>query len=798
MKQSFPIIFAFLALSAAAQTRTFTSLSKNGYQLDIAVSDGRYHIVFYNRDIVETSFIPAGETFNPESHAVVLAPGNFMPSIKENASSIKATTPGIMVKIDKSPFRISYWYKEKELLSEKNGYAKRDSTETLDFNIDANEALYGGGARVLGFNRRGNRLELYNRAHYGYETRAELMNFCIPLVLSSKLYAVHFDNPAIGFLDLDSKHDNTLAYETKSGRKTYQVIGGDSWENLIGNYTSLTGRQPMPPIWALGNFASRFGYRDQEMAETTARHFNEDGIPVDAMIFDLYWFGKTIKGTMGNLEFDRETFPEPEKMMGQLKAKGIHTVLITEPFILTTSKKWNEAATKKVLATNDNGAPFIYDFYFGHTGIIDIFKPEARDWFWSIYKNLHRMGATGIWGDLGEPEVFPSKAITSKGKADEVHNIYGHEWAKMIADGYKKDFPDERPFILMRAGYSGSQRFGMIPWSGDVNRSWGGLSGQPEIALEMGMQGMAYMHSDLGGFAGEYNDSELYLRWLQYGVFQPVFRPHAQELVASEPVYKDLETKAAAKKIIELRYKLLPYNYDLSFENHLSGVPMMRPLLFTDPENPQFRNLTSTYLWGNDFLVTPILQKGAAKVSVWFPRGRWFDFFDAMEGRNSQTVFAAGARDIQTRPDHIPVFVRGGSFVPMMRNISNTGNYDPNSIELHYFMDAQSPQTVESHYIDDGKTPDAYEKGQSEMLRFTANLKSSSLTISISDVPGRNFKPAKKRYFLYIHGLAATASHMPKNVTVGKEKMSPVARDAQTFYVPVDVSPGTTEVNIQF
>jgi oligosaccharide 4-alpha-D-glucosyltransferase len=208
-------------------------------------------------------------------------------------------------------------------LSEKNGYIKKDSTEVLQFNLDNSEVLFGGGARALGMNRRGNRLALYNRAHYGYETKAELMNFCIPLVLSSKLYAVHFDNAAIGHLDLDSKKNNTLEYETISGRKTYQIIVGDSWEDLVSNYTDLTGKQPMPARWTFGNFSSRFGYHTQEEVEKTINRFNSDGIPVDAIILDLYWFGKTVQGTMGNLEWDKDQFPNPEKMIADLKSKGV-------------------------------------------------------------------------------------------------------------------------------------------------------------------------------------------------------------------------------------------------------------------------------------------------------------------------------------------------------------------------------------------------------------------------------------------------------------------------------------------
>jgi len=599
MKKLLFLLFITSLSFAQNANRKFENFKEVNNALEINTSDGKYIIKAYSDKIVETSFIPKGQTYIPNSHAVVSVPKKGISKIIKTTNSINLQTKGIVVKIQKAPFQISYFNQQKLLFSEKNGYCKQkhipldnvkgnitvDSTEVLQFNISPDEMLYGGGARALGINRRGNKLALYNRADYGYGAHSELMNFTIPMVLSSKMYAVHFDNPAIGYLDLDSKKDNTLAYETISGKKTYQVIVGDSWTNLISNYTDLTGKQPLPARWTLGNFSSRFGYHSQEEVEKTIKKFEDDKIPVDAIILDLYWFGKEMKGTMGNLDWEKETFPNPEKMIADLNAKGVKTILITEPFVLTTSKKWQEAVDKKVLATDKNGKPFTYDFYFGNTGIIDIFKPEGKDWFWNIYKNLIHQGVGGLWGDLGEPEVFPSEAITAGGKADEVHNVYGHNWAKLIADGYKKDFPIQRPFILMRAGYSGSQRFGMIPWSGDVSRGWGGLQSQTEIALQMGMQGMAYMHSDLGGFAGDYFDNELYVRWLQYGVFQPIFRPHAHEDIAAEPVYKDIVTKAKAKKQVELRYQLLPYNYTLAFENNQKGTPLMQPLFFEEPNN---------------------------------------------------------------------------------------------------------------------------------------------------------------------------------------------------------------------
>lgn len=775
MKQLF--IFLLLSTFAFAQNanRKYESYKKTNNTLEIKTSDGLYVLKPYSEKIVETSFIPKGETFNTDSHAVVLIPQKGISKVKETKNTLLFSTKGMVVTIEKSPFKISYSYKGKALLSEKNGYVKTADAEILDFNLNDSEVLYGGGSRALGMNRRGNRLKLYNRAQFGYGDRAELLNFCIPVVLSSKMYAVHFDNAAIGYLDLDSKKDNTLAYETISGRKTYQVIAADSWTDLTASYTDLTGKQPLPARWTFGNFSSRFGYHSQEEVEKTIEKFKNDSIPVDAIIIDLYWFGKTIQGTLGNLDWDKETFPNPTKMIADLNAKDIKTVLITEPFVLTTSSKWKEAVAEKILATDQFGKPFVYDFYFGNTGIIDLFKPEGKQWFWSIYKDLIHQGVGGLWGDLGEPEMFPSEAFTAKGKADEVHNIYGHNWAKLIADGYKKDFPATRPFILMRSGYSGSQQFGIIPWSGDVGRSWGGLQSQTEIALQMGMQGIGYMHSDLGGFAGDYFDNELYIRWLQYGVFQPIFRPHAGEAVASEPVYKDIVTKAEAKKQVELRYQMLPYNYTLAFENNQKGTPLMRPLLFEEPENQALQSVCQTYFWGNDFLVTPITKAGLTSTTVYFPKNNnWFDFYTDAEQSAGTTATIAVAKE------HIPVFVRGGAFIPMIKTIQNTSKYSLNAFNLHFYFDAKTAQSEGKLYNDDGTTANAFEKGAFEILNFNSASNEKTVTLTLTTTTGKTFQSADKNISVMLHNLNGKA----KKVTVDGKNSSFIIKD-KTIEIPV-------------
>ena len=764
MKKYFTIFYVFfisISLTAQNSNRIFKSFSEENQVSKIEVNDGTYFLKFYDDEIVETAFIPTGETYNPASHAVVLNKKNIDLSVTEKPDFINISSEDLTVKILKNPFQISY-YKDGELLiSEKKGYQKNE-LETIDFNLTSDEVLYGAGSRAVGMNRRGKRYQLYNRAHYGYGDYSELLNFTMPIVLSSKQYLLHFDNAPIGYLDFDSKKDNTLAYETISGRKVYQVVTGKNWEKLIENYTDLTGKQPMLPRWALGNFSSRFGYRSQKETVETIQKFRDEKIPVDAVIIDLYWFGKEIQGTLGNFEFDKETFPQPQKMVDDLRKNNVETILITEPFVLKTSKKWDEAVQKRILGKNDKGEAHTFDFYFGTGGIIDIYDPKGYIWFKDIYTNLLKMNVTGIWGDLGEPEAHPSTVVHANGTADEVHNIYGHDWARLVQDAFHSFNSKLRPFILMRAGYSGSQRYGIVPWTGDVGRSWGGLKSQPEISLQMGMQGIAFMGSDLGGFAGDYFDDELYVRWLQYGVFQPIYRPHAGDAVPSEPVFRNEKTKQLSKKAIELRYQMLPYNYQLIYENSDDGTPLMKPLFFEEPDNKELFAYADSYLWGNDFLVSPIVEAGKKEQKVYFPaKSNWYDFYtgEKHSGGNFKTV--------KTHEEYIPTFVRGGAIIPLAKPMQSTKEYTGNDIILNYYYDSAVKKSKAKLYNDDGLLNNAEKAEQYEEMEFEAEFVKNIVIFEMESELGDLFSPTDKTIELNILHLPK----QPKSVKTGWKRL---------------------------
>ena len=666
--------------------------------------------------------------------------------LREESGQLIYQLGGITAVIHKKPFAIHYFRNNEPLLREESGFFATETIRGFRFALAQDEKLLGGGERVLGMDRRGQRMPLYNRAHYGYTTESSQMYFSLPAVMSSNKYILLFDNSATGNLDIGASDPDTLQFEAMAGRTAYIVVAGEHYPQLIENYVDVTGKQPLPPRWAMGNFASRFGYRSEKEVRATVAKFAEEDFPLDALVLDLYWFGPDIKGHMGNLAWDKNTFPEPEKMIADLDQQGVNTILITEPFILSSSKRWDEAVAANALAKNLAGGPKRFDFYFGNTGLVDVFSEDGGEWFWDIYRDLKKQGVAGWWGDLGEPEVHPADTVHSIGMADEIHNAYGHRWAQLLFDNERAEDPQNRPFIMMRAGFPGSQRYGMIPWTGDVSREWGGLQPQVELGLQMGLLGFGYIHSDLGGFAGaEEFDRELYIRWLQYGVFQPVYRPHAQDHIASEPVFHDRKTRDITRKFVKLRYRLLPYNYTLAFENSQTGMPLMRPLFFTNEDDTSLIDYKDAYLWGNDFLIAPVTEADIDEVTVKLPGGVWFDYW-------SDQQYSGDQAEVEVDLETIPVLVRAGAFIPSVNDIANTREYTSAQLNLDYYAHPTALNSASYIYEDDGNTFGAYERGAYAQLHFAAERDANGIQFAFKrEGNGYRGEPAERSIKLNIH-----------------------------------------------
>jgi len=753
-RKKYLYLLSFLLLSACSLLpKGYVSHHTDSNTLVIETREGQVTYTALVGDAIEVMYDSQTKQLPSFAKAEQVTTNNIQ--VKETESSLIIINGELRVVINKSDLTARF-YRGETLLTTQSEFVDLSKNIGFNFLLDDTEKLLGGGERVLGMDRRGHRMPLYNKAHYGYTTESNQMNFGLPMVMSNKKYAVLFDNSASGFLDIGKTEKNTLSFESVGGRSSYIVFTGNTYPELINNYVDVTGKQPLPPRWALGNFASRFGYKSEQQVRETVNKFESEDIPLDALILDLYWFGPDIKGHMGSLDWDKNTFPTPIEMMADLNEKDVKTILISEPFILNTSKRWQEAIEHDVLAKNSDGQPYQYDFYFGTTGLIDIFNNKSKDWLWDIYKELFNQGVAGTWGDLGEPEVHPDDMVHYLSETKqyatgaEIHNVYGHEWAKVVYENQRKLQPDSRPFILMRSGFAGSQRFGMFPWTGDVSRSWDGLKPQVELSLQMGMMGLGYTHSDLGGFAGgETFDKEMYIRWLQYGVFQPIYRPHAQDNIAPEPVFHDQQTKDITREFIKLRYKMLPYIYTMAYQNSTTGMPLMRPLFFDDENNAALFDEKSAYLWGDSFLVSPVTQAKLTHQQVTLPKGVWFDFWN-------DTRYQGGSQaTVPVSLTTIPVLVRAGAFIPMVNEINNTTDYSSEQLTLHYYADDSVLQSSGKMYEDDGKTHGAIESQQFDLLSFSAKNTEKQISFDFERA-GKGYEnmPEARQIKLVVHNIS--------------------------------------------
>jgi oligosaccharide 4-alpha-D-glucosyltransferase len=481
---------------------------------------------------------------------------------------------------------------------------------------------------------------------------------------------------------------------------------------------------------------------------------------------------------MGNLDWvNKKAWLNPVKMIGDFKKDNINTILITEPFVLKSSL--NYEASKQFHAVDVNGKPYVLtDFYFGQGGIIDIFRKDAQQWFWSKHITQMNKGVEGWWGDLGEPEKHPADVLHNLKdlgfkrlfKADEVHNLYGHTWAKMLFNSYAKDYPTKRLFSLNRSGFAGTQRYSIFPWTGDVSRSWSGLKAQLPILLGMSMSGVPYVHSDAGGFAGGEGDNELYIRWLQMAAFTPIFRPHGTALYEvdknafsfpSEAALIDTPYKLIAKKIIDLRYKLLPYNYTLAYEQTKFGKPLIAPLHYHFPKDTTAINISDEFMWGENILVAPILNKGATTRDVYLPVGseKYYKF-------NSSRQYNNGHINDTANLNQQLVYVPEGKIIPIWQhtNGGNTSKYDKAIIEWQYYLTQKNNVAEFVLYDDDGisKQPNG------KLLKIKVEEKDNTIHfMGISEFISKNSTGFKKEMLFKIYGV----HKLPKSIFLNKDSI---------------------------
>jgi alpha-glucosidase (family GH31 glycosyl hydrolase) len=698
----------------------------NGAAL-IHADSASLRFVFYAPDVVRVDFLPLPSTVFDSSLVVVQQPEtNPGVNFSQNDSTVVITSTQMKIVCRKFPVRVSYYDAGgKLLLAEPSagGIASNGAERAASFSINSDDHFYGMGERGIGIDLRGAAFSTYNTQSGGYSSPLSTMNLNVPFVISTHGYALYFEDIYPATVDLGKSNPSVFSYSAENGELSYFFFASPTVQTALLNYTWLTGRQPLPPRWAFGFIQSKYGYRNETDAQTMIQTMRQKQIPCDAIILDLYWYSK-----MGDLSWNLSSWPDPHTMMTNFLSQGFKTILITEPYITQQSLNFSEAAANGYLGKDANGQPYLLSNWWScgcNAGLLDITDSSARAWWWSKHVSFLGSEAAGLWTDLGEPERHPDDMMHHLGTARKIHNIYDFLWAQTVFDGFNQLRPNQRVFNLTRSGYAGIQRFGVIPWSGDVAKQFGGLAVQIPMMLNVGMSGLGYHNSDIGGFNSGTETAELYVRWMEYGTFCPITRAHGVDSpVGTEPWALGSVAETISKKFIQLRYRLLPYIYTMAYQNYSTGMPLGRPLFFDDTSDPNLVNESSSYLWGDAFLVSPVVQSGQTTKSVYLPKGKWIDFWSDKIFTGGQTV------SVDAPLEKLPLFVKAGSIVPMMQVMNYSDEHPVDTLTLATYPSPDSAAQF-TLYEDDGKTL-AYQSGNFATTEFSANVTGTNSTASVT------------------------------------------------------------------
>lgn len=752
--------------------------------VDLTTGQGRHlQVDVITPDIIRVTNAAPGETARVNLEPAV-SPMEGLGDITVGTSGTVTsftTTSGVTVRVDAADGGVDITAGHNRAVSDNGVRTLSGGKRTLSLSTMGGGSFYGAGERGHSFNLAGDTLVMYNRQNYGYtgsDPRISQMNITMPLFLSSNGYAVVFDDIAAARMVMA----NPIVYTTESPAPIsyYFINSAGSLADVTASLSQLTGRQDLPPLWSLGYITSKYGYRTQQETTGVIDTLKRQGYPVDGVVLDLYWYGK--ENDMGRLAWDPEQWPDHRKMLSDLKARGVNTVIISQPYVLRNSRgidNYNELTRKGLLLKDTLGNQQEVTIWVGEGGMFDVSNPDTRSWLRDRYRDLTLEGVGGWWGDLGEPEVHPESGLHANGLTTrQYHNKYGNDWSKIIYDLYKEEFPDTRLMTLMRGGTTGLQRYSVFPWSTDVSRSWGGLEPQIRIMLNSGLSGLGYMSHDVGGFAVEDKlnptDPELYVRWLQLGLFSPVLRTHAQQV--AEP-YRYPEYADIILPVIRERYRWLPYNYTLAYENASKGQPLVRPLNYYTPGSTKYDDIRDEYLWGRDVLVAPVITRGATSRRVVFPDGVWTEF------DNPSRIYAGGDTVTVDAPlSKLPLFVRAGAFIPTADYaMENTGDLRRDRYTVNYF-----PYLGESEFEmfeDDGRSTRSLADGAYSLVTFRGDATMERISIEVSAKGTYPGAPSAKDLRFVIHLLDGK----PSTVSVDGRKTRKWKYDEKAHTLTLDL-----------
>ena len=617
-----------------------------------------------------------------------------------------------------------------------------DATSSLDFiyTLAEKDIVYGLGEQVRGINKRGWIYTSCNadEPHHQEDTKSLYGTHNFLLVSGEELFGVFFDYAGQITFDIGYTKRDTLWISPEDASLDVYVITGENEKDIVKQFRKLIGRSYIPPKWAFGYGQSRWGYKDAKDIRQVAAEYRKRNIPLDSIYMDIDYMERYKDFTI-----DEEAFPEFEAFCAEMKEQGIHLVPIIDAGVKIEEgyDVYEEGVENDYFCKDAKGKDFVGAVWPGRVHFPDFMKPETRKWFGEKYKFLLDKGIDGFWNDMNEPAIFYTEerlasvmerinelskenlgvdsffeftglvAGISNNVGDydtffhetdgkkvphsKVHNLYGYNMTKAAGEAFETLSPDKRILMFSRSSYIGAHRYGGI-WQGDNKSWWSHLLMNLQMMPSLNMAGFLYTGADVGGFGSDTTE-DLMLRWLQLAVFTPLMRNHSCRGTREQELYR-FDNCDTCKKMIEIRYGLIPYLYSEYMKAALTDEMMFRPLGFDFPMDADARGVEDQLLLGNELMIAPVYTRNAAGRYVYLPEEMMLVRMRSLTDYETG-ILPAGHHYVKAELSELVFFIRKGKAVPMGAAAINTENLDFSTLKLLGYAGA----TYEL-YEDDGYT----------------------------------------------------------------------------------------------
>lgn len=735
----------FRSLSASTQAQ------RTPHGLQIQTAEATINVSVYTPEIIRICIEKNAET--DFSYAVIIPPQNSDFEIIEQENVWQISTAKLRLEVSKSPVRFRFFDKNNQLLNEDDaafGTGWLGEEVSTYKKLQPYERFLGLGEKTGNQDKRGRAYTNWNTDSFAYGAESDPLYQTLPFYIgvhSGVTYGIFMDSTYRSWYNFGASNNRFASFAAQAGRMNYYFIHDTDIKGIIAAYTQLTGRAELPPRWSLGLQQCRYSYYPDVEVQRIADTFRQKQIPADALYLDIHYMQDYKVFTWHN-----ERFSSPKALTQKLAEQGFEVVVITDPGIKIEDgyTPYEEGKAQQLFLQYPDGENYAACVWPGWCHFPDFTNPAARAWWANSMQTLTQQGVTGFWTDMNEPASWGQATPDlvefdyegARTSHKQGHNTYGLQMTRATYEGARQHLPEKRPFVLTRAGYAGVQRYGAV-WTGDNIASDEHLLVGVRLLMSMGLTGVSFTGTDIGGFVGEAS-KHLFARWISVAAFTAYFRIHT--MIDNRPTDAwsfGERTEAIARNYINLRYQLLPYLYAMFWENSQTGLPIVRSLAIehSHDEKVYLADYQNQFMCGESLLVCPTesYQK-FCKVYLPANAGGWYDFYNGKHWAGEQEIIVA------CPVERLPVFVKAGGIL-LAQNVTQHTKQKPQPIlHLHLYRGAADGQSL-VWYEDDGAS---YAYTQNEFYKRRIDFYPTQRKLKIQAAEG-SYTSDYQEIKIYLH-----------------------------------------------